>query len=278
MDGSEKKLSIITINLDNKEGLQKTIRSVITQTFTDYEYIVIDGASSDGSPGVIDFYKDKIIHGISEKDSGIYNAMNKGIRLAKGEYCLFLNSGDYLYSDHVLEQIFKSGPNEDIVYGDMMIDYGNNKMVVGRQPEKISFEFMVEATLWHPVSFIKKKLLDESHGYNENYKIVSDYEFFIKTIILKGVRTRHVPVIVAVFNTKGIGSSEAHDTLHQQERNQVLKAYFSTSLLETAKEFNRLKRSLPVTFAERVNNHSMLKFLASVSYRLFNKVIKFFGV
>jgi glycosyltransferase involved in cell wall biosynthesis len=278
MAGSEKKLSIITINLNNKAGLEKTIHSVITQSFRDYEYIVIDGASSDGSKELMDHYKTEIAYKISEKDSGIYNAMNKGIRLAKGEYCLFLNSGDYLFSDDVLEKIFKTDVTEEIVYGDMMIDYGDNKMVTGRQPEKITFEFMVEATLWHPVSFIKRNLLNKTGGFNERYKIVSDYEFFIRTIILEGVSTRYVPVIVSVFNTEGIGSSKAYDDIHQKERSQVLNEYFSKPLLDAAKEFNKLKRSLPVAFAERINKHSKLKTLGSFCYRLFNKVMKFFGV
>jgi glycosyltransferase involved in cell wall biosynthesis len=271
-------LSIITINLDDAAGLVKTIQSVVNQTYSDFEYIVIDGGSTDGSVELLKRYSKNITHAISEKDSGIYNAMNKGIRLAKGEYCLFLNSGDYLFADDVLEKIFDTDVAEDIVYGDMMIDYGNNKMVIGKQPEKITFEFMVEATLWHPVSFIKRNLLSKTGGFNEKYKIVSDYEFFIKTIILEGVSTRHVPVIVSVFNTQGIGSSEAHDDIHQKERSQVLNEYFSKPLLDAAKEFNKLKRSLPVAFAERINKHSKLKTLGSFSYRLFNKVMKFFGV
>ncbi|MDR2910496.1 MAG: glycosyltransferase [Bacteroidales bacterium] len=94
------KLSIITINLNNVAGLQKTIESVVKQTFTDYEYIVIDGGSTDGSADIIKQHANKITYWVSEPDKGIYNAMNKGIRVAKGEYCLFLNSGDWLINSN----------------------------------------------------------------------------------------------------------------------------------------------------------------------------------
>jgi glycosyltransferase involved in cell wall biosynthesis len=101
------KLSIITINYNNRDGLEKTIRSVIDQRFTDFEFIVIDGGSTDGSVDNIRKYENKINYWCSEKDAGIYNAQNKGIKKAKGEYCLFLNSGDFLYNEDVLNKIKK---------------------------------------------------------------------------------------------------------------------------------------------------------------------------
>ena len=101
------KLSIITINLNNKNGLSETISSVIAQTFTDYEYIIIDGQSTDGSLEVIKQNANHINQWISENDHGIYNAMNKGLNLAKGEYCLFLNSGDSLYDSDVLQVLYR---------------------------------------------------------------------------------------------------------------------------------------------------------------------------
>ena len=111
------KLSIITINLNNKNGLSETISSVIAQTFTDYEYIIIDGQSTDGSLEVIKQNANHINQWISENDHGIYNAMNKGLNLAKGEYCLFLNSGDSLYDSDVLQVLFSQSFTEDIISG-----------------------------------------------------------------------------------------------------------------------------------------------------------------
>ena len=109
------KLSIITINLNNKEGLQKTIESIVNQTFRDYEFIIIDGGSNDGSIDVIELYKENITYWISEPDKGIYNAMNKGISIAKGEYYYFLNTGDRLISNDVLEKIFEDDPHESFI-------------------------------------------------------------------------------------------------------------------------------------------------------------------
>src|SRR5690348_17657794 len=107
------KLSIITINLNNVKGLQKTMESVFAQTFTDYEYIIIDGGSTDGSVSEIKKHQNKLVYWISENDKGIYNAMNKGIVKANGEYILFMNSGDYLYTDNTIKEVFQKSNNED---------------------------------------------------------------------------------------------------------------------------------------------------------------------
>ena len=116
------KLSIITVNLNNRDGLQKTIDSVICQTFRDFEWIVIDGGSTDGSKELIEQYADHFAYWVSEPDKGIYNAMNKGIKVAKGEYLQFLNSGDSLWNETTLQGVvpFFSGTT-DIFYGDVAI-------------------------------------------------------------------------------------------------------------------------------------------------------------
>ena len=123
------KLSIITINLNNAEGLRKTIPSVISQTYCDFEYIVIDGGSTDGSVDVIKKYADKLSYWVSEPDAGIYNAMNKGIRKAGGEYCQFLNSGDWLVAPDVTERMAKDMPDCAICYGNMITIQNGEKMV-----------------------------------------------------------------------------------------------------------------------------------------------------
>src|SRR6185436_3328442 len=124
-------------------------------------------------------------YSVSEKDAGIFNAMNKGITQAKGEYCLFLNSGDYLVDEHALAKVFSKKWDVDIIYGDMLIDNGKGKLIYGKQPDKITFEFIIKTTLWHPVAFIKKQLLHKMDYYNENLKIISDYEFFLKALFIE---------------------------------------------------------------------------------------------
>ena len=114
------KLSIITINFNNCEGLQKTIESVVSQSFKDFEWIVIDGGSTDGSRELLEQYADHITYWVSELDKGVYNAMNKGIKVAKGEYVNFMNSGDVYASASILEDVFSTSHTADVLYGYMM--------------------------------------------------------------------------------------------------------------------------------------------------------------
>lgn len=268
------KLSVITINLNNAEGLKKTIDSVLSQTYRDWEYILIDGDSTDGSVELIRSKAEQLAFWVSEPDSGIYNAMNKGIQKAKGDYCLFLNSGDFFCDKNVLEKIFETPLQEEIVYGNMMINYGNGKIVLGTQPAEVTFEFMTYGTIWHPVSFINRKLLLELNGYDESYKIVGDYDFFVHALIVKNVSSKYRPVAVAEFNTQGIGSSEKYTELHQQERERVLKKYFPEKVLKAATELNQLKQSHAVRFTERINKVPVLKSAGILIYKLVNRLMK----
>jgi glycosyltransferase involved in cell wall biosynthesis len=221
------KLSVITINFNNKDGLEKTIRSVIAQTFTDYEYIVIDGGSTDGSVDIIKKYASAITYSVSEKDNGIYNAQNKGIKAAKGEYCLFLNSGDFLVNEKVLKNVFSKNYSEDILYGNMMIDYGNKKVTLGKMPAVISLYQMYTDTLWHPVSFIRKQLFEKYGNYDERYKIVADYEFFFRNIIANKVTTRHTGSTISQFSIDGLSSKPENKLQEQGERKSVQKKYLT---------------------------------------------------
>lgn len=233
------KLSIITINYNNASGLQKTMQSVLEQNFKNYEYIVIDGGSNDGSIDVIKKYADKITYWVSEKDKGIYNAMNKGIQKAQGEYCLFLNSGDFLCSSNVLKKIFVVNGNTDIIYGNMVIDWGNGEKTNGKMPDIIDTQQMYNDTLWHPVSFIKRTLFEKYGLYDESYKIVADYDFFFKTIITKKVSTKHVSVFVSEYNADGFSSRTENKILEREERKKVIYSYLSE---ETINHMESLKR------------------------------------
>ena len=114
-------LSIITINYNNAAGLEKTIKSVISQTCKRYEFIIIDGGSKDGSKDIIEKYQDQITYWVSEPDNGIYNAMNKGVKVAKGEYCIFMNSGDIFVDNDVIRDVFNIGFSADIITGGIII-------------------------------------------------------------------------------------------------------------------------------------------------------------
>lgn len=202
------KLSIITINFNDHLGLDKTIQSVINQTFKDFEYIVIDGASTDGSVDVIKKYADKLTHWISEPDTGIYNAMNKGTRLAKGEYCLYLNSGDFLAADDVLEKAFSYSFTEDIVSCNCL-DFDDKHEWLKVPPKNVSLFTFVGGSLPHPTTFIKRNILERLGGYSESYRIMSDWCFFLEAMIIQQCSYRTLDILLTKFNCFGISSTSS---------------------------------------------------------------------
>ena len=261
------KLSVITINYNNAAGLEKTIESVIQQTYTDFEFIIIDGASTDGSVDVIKKYSEKISFWVSEKDKGIYNAQNKGVDKAKGEYCLFLNSGDYLISDDIIEKVFSKKHTEDIIYGDMMIDKGDGKLYCGKHPEEITFDFMMYTTMWHPVSFIKRVLFEKHGYYNEKLKITADYDFFLNMIIVHKASTKHIPEAISVFNTFGIGSDKKHKQLHEEERKLVQEKYFDKKEIADSKIRVKKQRGNIALVSDWLESFPGIKKTASFLYQ-----------
>lgn len=204
------KLSIITINFNDHAGLDKTIRSVINQTSKDFEYIVIDGASTDGSVDVIKKYADKLTHWVSEPDTGIYNAMNKGTRLAQGEYCLYLNSGDFLVADDVLEKAFGYNFTEDIVSCNLFL-YDAVKEFIQKPPQYVSLFTFANGSLPHPSTFIKRELINRLGGYNESYRIMSDWCFFLDAMIKHQCSYKTLDILLTKFNCFGISSTSCVD-------------------------------------------------------------------
>jgi glycosyltransferase involved in cell wall biosynthesis len=235
------RISVITINYNNAAGLEKTMRSVTGQVEAEPEYIVIDGGSTDGSREIIQAYAHRLSHWVSEKDRGIYHAMNKGIRSATGEFLLFLNSGDFLCHDRVLKEVCSYGLDKDIVYGNMRINWGNNRITAGKMPEKITVGQMYTDTLWHPVSFIRKTLFDRFGFYDETYKMVADYEFFFKVIIAGQVSTKHIPVEICEYNTEGLSSAPEHKETERRERARVIRTYLSPAEIREQEE--KIRRS-----------------------------------
>lgn len=243
-------ISIITINYNDLDGVKGTILSVSNQTCKHFEYIVIDGGSTDGSKEFIESQKDKIDFWISEEDTGIYNAMNKGITAANGEYLMFLNSGDYLNNNNILSKAFEQLITDfDIYYGDVqLIDNKKfEKKEVLVYPEKLTFSFFCNSTIIHQAAFIKKKLFLDIFFYNEELKLVSDWEFFICAICKYNVSYKKLNFILIDFDINGISSDPVNEKLLYQERDFCLKEHFPL-IMEDYKELivSRSKLNLPI--------------------------------
>ncbi len=223
------KLSIITICFNEKDKIEKTLISVINQKFTNYEFIVIDGGSTDGTKEIIEKYRDDITIFVSEKDSGIYNAMNKGINKSSGEYLLFLNGGDYLYSDDTLDELFeKYNPTDDIVYGNIITtNNGSLVKVINPFPSKKFFFFIT--SLPHQSSFIKRELFINDGLYDENFRIVSDQEFFMRELIKNKKKMVYVPITISYYDNQSYSMSADIKLLEIQNREKTImfKKYFN---------------------------------------------------
>lgn len=233
------KFSIITINLNNKIGLRTTINSVINQSFKDYEYIIIDGGSNDGSVDVIKEFNDKITYWISEVDKGIYHAMNKGIIISKGDYILFLNSGDYLYNESVLLNVFKEGLKSDIVTGNTILKHPDGTITYRLAPIKYSLVEALNNGLSHSCTFHKRTLFLNLGLYNENRKIAGDWEFTLKAIIKSGASYNSIPQYISVFNLDGI--SNTMKSQNEAERIDILREIYPAEIVNFLLEYMPLK-------------------------------------
>lgn len=218
------KLSIITINRNNAEGLRKTIESVFQQTFSDFEYILVDGASMDDSVEVIQQFDNSTIenyHWISESDSGVYQAMNKGIRMAIGEYLLFLNSGDFLVDKYVLNEAFSGKHSADFLLGRCYVSENGIVIHTTNPPAKITFGYLYEAGLAHQSTFIKREVFDKYGLYREDFKYNADIDFWYRTIVLACCSTETLQTIITDYNTDGISSKECNTDAYLKEMAEI---------------------------------------------------------
>ena len=221
------KLSIITINYNNADGLRKTLASVAAQTCHVFEHIIIDGGSSDGSVDIIREYesiisnrKSIILTWVSEKDKGIYDAMNKGIMKATGDYLYFLNSGDVFAADDVIAQMMELLDGTDIIVGRV------NKLTRGRiygQTELLTEADMSMYQMYlhginHQSAIIRRPIQLE-HLYDATLKIGADWKFFVETIVLGGAKVKFVDKIFANYDVSGVSSNTAR---LRQEREKIM--------------------------------------------------------
>ena len=177
------KLSVITVVYNNVNDIERTILSVINQTYDNIEYLVIDGLSTDGTIEVIKKYQDRISKFITEKDNGIYDAMNKGLTLATGDYVLFMNSGDEIYASDTVEKVFASADDADIYYGETEM-FNNNRESLGQRrhkaPEQLTHEsFKYGMSVSHQAIYIRKSI---TSPYSSEYQLSADIDWILTSL------------------------------------------------------------------------------------------------
>ena len=234
------KLSIITINYNNLEGLQRTVESVVNQTWQEFEYIVIDGGSTDGSAAYLESQATHFDYWVSEPDAGIYNAMNKGIQKATGEYLLFLNSGDHLLNNEALQKVIIEVCNYDLVFFDIQIVHQGGTSIL-ENPATFSFDYLHNNLPCHQSLFVKKTAFDMVGFYDENLKIVSDWKWFIYGVLKYNLSYKKRSGVFSVFYKDGISSIEESRNLVQKERTAVLEKDFPI-LMNDLKQHYYLER------------------------------------
>ena len=285
------KLSIITINYNNAEGLQMTMESVLKQTYRDIEYIVVDGASTDGSVEVIrEMSRDKSLNDgmsliwTSEPDKGIYNAMNKGLCKATGDYVQILNSGDILAAADVTERmvaalqrvnseerIVNSG-GVPILYGNMLKSY-DMKTIINRDtcgnglytPQ--SFLYFYKGTLNHDCAYIRRDLFDKYGLYNEQMKICSDWEWYVRAIVLGGEKPVYTNIDVTIFDMNGVSESKGKNAdLIKKERREYLEKILPPAILHDYDQF-----AFPILQYQRLKKYHLWEvvyFMERVLFKL----------
>ncbi len=221
------KISIVTVCYNEKNKIENTCRSIIEQDFIDFEWIVIDGGSNDGTLDILKKYKDRMNYFISEKDAGIYNAMNKGLKESKGEWIIFMNGGDCFYEKSVLSSIFSEKYDDDIIFAD-----GVNNVYKTKHPLPINkygklelHRFFLNSSLCHQATFINKKLFEKMGGYDESYKIIADHVFNYIAIKNFNAKALYIPKIVALIDIAGVSMENREKLL--QENYRLRKEHFN---------------------------------------------------
>ena len=245
------RISIITINYNNRQGLQKTIDSVLQQSFRDYEWIVIDGGSQDGSRQLIEENKSHFAYCVSEPDKGIYNAMNKGLYHAKGDYVFFLNSGDVIAANDVLAQVLPC-LTTDIVVGYVK----SHGQIAGLRHADFSVADLYNYSFPHQASFIRQDLFTRFGVYDEQWRIVADWAFFIDAIVFGRTEVSFIPLNVSEIQDDGLSS----DTVNRNAEAQRLREQKFGPLWQ-----NDLQNALSL---KEVLSHPFTKHLYALIYRL----------
>lgn len=259
------KLSIITINYNEALALQRTIDSVRSQTYQDYEHIIIDGGSTDESVAYIKAYTE-VYHSlkwVSERDKGVYDAQNKGIERAEGEYCFFLNAGDVFASSQVLDKMFSMQTQADLLYGNLKVVQAGKQVGYCKGVEQPTFLELYNSCLKHQATFIKRSLFERFGVYDASLRIVADWEWFFRVVAFHDdVTLEYRNVDIAEFDNNGI--SNRSPQLCKEERQLVLDRYMSRRMQE---DYLLLKRYRNIRYIDK-------NLLARLVLRIIGKLMR----
>ena len=209
------KVSIITINYNNHEGLQKTIDSILAQTWRDFEWIVIDGGSTDGSKALLEQQQDHFAYWCSEPDKGVYNAINKGIAQAQGDYISCMNSGDTFYAPDTLQKVFSEEREADILYGDWLQVFDDHELLVDFPAPVELYSFYLR-NICHQAMFVRTSFLKKK-GFDESFRIKADYSRWIEAA-LDGLFFEHIPVTVCRYDMGGLSSNNPDISIRERQQ------------------------------------------------------------
>ena len=230
--------TIITVCLNIASTIQRTCESIVNQTFQDFQWIVVDGASTDGTLAILKKYSYRIDILVSEPDKGIYNAMNKGIKQATGEYINFMNGGDEFYDKDVLKRIVETKPNTDVIYGDCIMINHNNSFLF-RNQRKLCPKSLYQKSINHQATFTRNAVMRQ-YLFDEHFKIAADYDFFIKIYFKKTYSFKRTDTVISLFYADGISSTNPEVNI--REKTFIRKKYFC--IIQRLKFDQQLKQNI----------------------------------
>ena len=264
MSATDLKITIITVCLNSEDHIEETIQSALTQTYPNIEYIVIDGNSSDNTLNIINKYRAEINAIISEKDGGIYDAMNKGVSLSTGDLIYFLNSGDLFYNNVIIERvvtIILENPRYSLIYGDIILFSDNEEKYISNNRKGDLIEFLIHGTSQQSL-FVRKKLFETVGLFNPDYKILADKDWLLRSIIGKGLPIMYIEMPISYFLAGGISCQYRNEYFFEGSRiirDNVVNPVIKQSIRSNPLAFIRL---LTLTLFLEINK---------ISIKIFNK-------
>lgn len=215
------KVSIITISYNNLEGLKDTYKSIHQQTFRDFEWIVVDGGSTDGTKQFLEEHDSELSFWCSEPDKGVYNAQNKGTEKARGEYCIYMNSGDSFFADNVLEKVFEKETDADIIYGNWMLIFEDGRALLGNAPEATDLAYFYDDNMCHQSMLIRTEAV-KNRPYDESFRIYADWEEWL-ALLMQGKKFERRDLTICNFMVGGISTGDNASAELKAERKAEIK-------------------------------------------------------